>query len=202
MRSAQRIPEPWTAEEYLDREERSPTKNELIDGQIYAMAGSSPEHDAIVSNVNAALHALTRGRGCRPYTSDMRIHIPATGRFTYSDGLVVCGRPEFYDPRTRGSTKTLLNPTLVVEVMSPTTEEYDRGDKLANYKTIPSLQEVILIAQEERFVERHQRAGSGHWIRTEVRNGSVELAVLGGKALDLDDVYEDVVPPIFPSPLY
>lgn len=187
MHSAQRIPEPWTPDEYLEREEQSLTKNELIEGQIYAMAGTSPRHDSIAGNTFAALHALARRCGCRAHTSDLRIHVPATGLFTYADALVVCGTPEYFKPKKRGSTETLLNPTLIMEVLSPSTEEYDRGDKFQSYLTIASLQEVLFLWQDEQRAEHHLRQG-GAWVKTEVREGAVPLPALGA-ALDLSEVY-------------
>ncbi len=191
MQSAQRIPEPWTPEEYLEREEKSQTKNELIGGQVYAMAGSNRQHNTIEGNAFAAMRARARRCGCQAFTSDMRIHVPATGLFTYSDGLVVCGKPEFFVPKKRGNTETLLNPTLIVEVLSSSTEEYDRGDKFDNYTGIPTLKEVLFLWQDEVRAEHRRRTGGGQWGIIEVRAGQVLLPVLDG-ALDLAELYDGV----------
>lgn len=188
MQSAQRIPEPWTPEEYLEREEKCATKNELIDGQIYAMAGSSRQHNVIEGNAFAALRALARRCGCQAFTSDMRIHIPTTGLFTYADGLVVCGKPEFFTPKQRGSTDTLQNPTIIVEVLSPATEEYDRGDKFNNYCSIPSLSAVLFLWQSEPRAELRSR-GNGAWQSIEVRSGQIEVPQLNG-VLSLAELYD------------
>lgn len=188
---AHRTPVPWTEEEYLDREERSDDKHELIDGQIYAMAGSSPEHSALTASIIALLHSLARRGGCQVHTSDMRIRTPS-GRFTYPDASVVCGPPQFLPPAKGRRTATLLNPSLVVEVLSPSTEVYDRGEKFADYRSVPSLNEVLFIDQHQRRVEHHRRVAPDQWLQTERSAGHIE--VLGG-ALSLDELYQGILPP-------
>src|SRR5262249_9988400 len=139
-------PKPYITEaEYLELERASASKHEYLAGEIFAMTGASEQHNLIASNVTATLHRQRRGRSCRVYPSDMRIKVTQTGLNTYPDITVVCGPPEFTDPTKRD---TLINPMVIIEILSPSTERYDRGLKFQNYRTIPSLQEYILIAQD------------------------------------------------------
>lgn len=176
-------------EDYLAAERQSETKNEYLDGEVLAMSGASREHNLIAWNLSAALHAQLRGRGCEAYVGDMRVHIPATGLYTYPDIAVVCGEPRFED----GELDTLLNPTLLVEVLSPTTEGYDRGKKSAHYRTLDSLREYLLVSQEEVRVELFTRQDDGHWLLSEASrlDETVSLGSIGC-ALRLAEVYERV----------
>ena len=183
MEAARRVK--WTQEEYLAREQRTPTRNEFLDGEIYAMAGATLRHNVIMMNAGAALHALLRGKPCRAFNSDQRICAGQTGLYTYADAGVVCGRPLFHD-QDHGA---LLNPTLLVEILSPSTAAYDRGEKLDHYRAIPSLREVLLIAQDTRKVEHHHRLDTGQWLLTVYESGAVALATLDG-AIPLDDLYD------------
>ena len=136
-------------DEYLALERKSETKHELINGVIVAMAGASYEHNTTAANLLVALGMRLRGRPCRPLGSDQRIHIPATGLYTYPDVSVVCGKPEFHSK----DRDTLLNPRVIIEVLSDSTEAYDRGAKFAHYRGIPSLAEYALAAQDEPMIE-------------------------------------------------
>ena len=176
-------------DEFLALERRSETKHELVNGQIVAMAGATFEHNVLAANVLAALGVLLRGKGCKAVGSDQRVHVPATGLFTYPDVTVVCGTPAFHpkDP------VTLINPRVLVEVLSDATERYDRGAKFAHYRSIPSLAEYVLVAQDEPRVEHFRRVETGQWLLT-VASGEgarVELPALGC-ALLVGDVYEGV----------
>ena len=175
-------------EDYLAAERQAETKNEYLNGEVFAMSGASREHNLIVWNLSAALHAQLRGRGCEAYVGDMRVHIPATGLYTYPDVAVVCGEPRFED----GELDTLLNPTLLVEVLSPSTEGYDRGKKAAHYRTLDSLREYLLVSQELR-VELFTRQEDGHWLLSEASRLE-ETVTLGsiGCTLRLADVYERI----------
>ncbi|MSP59211.1 MAG: Uma2 family endonuclease [Myxococcales bacterium] len=183
MQAARRVK--WTQEEYLAREQRSLTRNEFLDGEIYAMAGATLRHNVITTNTLAALHGLLRGKPCRAFNSDQRIAVSRTGLSTYADAGVVCGEPLFHD----NDKNALVNPTLLVEVLSPSTEAYDRGEKLDHYRAIPSLREVLLIAQDTPSVEHHYRLDTGQWLLTVWDAGAVALATLGG-AVPLDDLYD------------
>lgn len=179
----------YTYREYLTLEQSANVRHEFLGGEIYAMAGGSPEHARICMNIGASLHGQLRGRGCAVHSSDLRIRVLATGLATYPDLTVVCGRAEL-DPDDRN---TITNPTLVVEVLSPSTEDYDRGEKLHHYRQVPTLMEVVLVAVDERLVVVWRRGAAG-WSSAESRAGQVMLESVSA-ALDLDDVYRDELAP-------
>lgn len=151
-----------TPEEYLARERMAEAKSEYRDGKAYAMAGASRAHNLITGNIFAQFHATLRGRPCETYMNDMRVKVAKSRLYTYPDVVVVCGEPRFED--SKGDV--LLNPTVIVEVLSPSTASYDRGDKFFHYRRLPSLQEYVLIAQESRRVEHYTRQGD-QWLLTE-----------------------------------
>ncbi len=176
-------------EEYLALERQSEEKHEYLDGEMFAMTGASLRHNGIVWNVAGTLYSQLRGRPCRASIADLRIQVAATGLYTYPDIVVVCGEPQLAD----GSFDTLLNPTLIVEVISPTTEAYDRGKKFAHYRTIESLAEVVLVSQERVEVEQFSRQPEGGWLLREANRleDSLPLASIGCE-LSLAAVYERV----------
>jgi Uma2 family endonuclease len=175
----------WTPDEYLAMERSSQEKHEYCDGEVFAMAGASEEHNLIVANVVRVLGNLLLRRPCKIYPSDMRVKIPATGLYTYPDASVTCHRPAFEGDKG----DTLLNPQVVVEVLSDSTEDYDRGTKFKNYRTIPSLVDYVLVSQTEVLVEHHVRQPDGSWLMREHRAGEqLELASLGC-AVDVDELY-------------
>src|SRR3954454_16883472 len=175
-----------TYAEYLAYELVSELKHEFEDGEIIEMAGGSPRHSALASRISAALEN-TRPAGCIAFQSDMRLRILAANRATYPDASMVCGPIEL-DPADRSGT-TITNPTLLVEVLSPTTEDVDRGSKWRDYQLIPSLQEYVLVGQQPR-VEIYRRIASGNWEYFDVREGVVKLA--SGVTLDLAKLYENL----------
>lgn len=176
-----------TEDEYLAHELRNEAKHELINGVIVAMAGASREHNAIAGNVVGLLRALLRARRCLVFTSDQRVHVEATGLFTYPDVSVACDGLRFH-PKNRD---TLLNPCVLVEVLSDSTEAYDRGAKFAHYRTIPSLLEYVLVSQHEHKIEHYRRLDTGQWVLTVYEGDDVaaELPALGC-ALPLVEVYD------------
>jgi Uma2 family endonuclease len=177
----------YTRAEYIAFERSSNVKHEYLDGVIYAMAGGTPEHAAFAVNVSTALSVALRTRPCRVHSSDLRIRVVDTGLETYPGVTVVCGHAEV-DAEDRN---VVVNPIVVVEVTSPSTEEYDRGEKLEHYKRIPSLREIVLVSCRERLVEVVRREDDGTWTRHEARTGgAVDLASLGCE-LSADDVYRD-----------
>jgi Uma2 family endonuclease len=176
----------YTYEEYLAYERDSELKHEFEAGEIFAMAGGSPRHSALASRISAALENKRRA-DCTAFQSDMRIRVLATGRATYPDASMVCGPIEL-DVADRSDT-TITNPTLIVEVLSPSTEEVDRGGKWRDYQLIPSLQEYVLVSQESR-VEIYRRLPSGTWEYLDVREGVVMLA--SGTTLDLSILYQSL----------
>ena len=173
-------------DEYLAHERDSERKHEFEAGEIFAMPGESPRHSALASRIGAAIEN-TRPSGCTAFQSDMRIRILATGRATYPDISMVCGAIEL-DAADRSGT-TITNPALLVEVLSPSTEEVDRGSKWRDYQLIPSLQEYVLVSQERR-IEIYHRITSGGWEYLDVREGVVKLA--SGATLDLSILYENL----------
>lgn len=178
-------------EDYLAAERRAETKSEYLDGEVFAMSGASREHNLIAVNVTASVHGQLKGRACEIYAGDMRVHVPATGLYTYPDVTVVCGEPRFEDGE---EVDTLLNPTLLIEVLSPTTEGYDRGKKFAHYRTLESFREYVLVAQEEVRVELFTRREDGHWLLSEASRIEETLLLASiGCELRLADVYDRVI---------
>ena len=143
----------FTPEEYLSRERKALDKSEYRNGQIHAMPGASHEHNVIMGNTFAELHIQLRDRTCIVYPSDMRVKVSSTGRYTYPDVVVVCEEPRFEDSHF----DTLLNPTVLIEVLSPSTAAYDRGEKFASYQKLDSLCEYVLISQDRVRVEYYLR---------------------------------------------
>lgn len=177
-----------TPEEYLVRERRAQYRSEYVDGRVYAMAGASRAHNLVAGNVFAELRAQMRGKPCEAYVSDMRVKVSRTGLYTYPDVVAVCGEPRFED----GHVDTLLNPTLIVEVLSGSTEGYDRGEKFSHYRRLESLREYVLVAQDRVRVEHFARHGE-HWMLTESSDpdGALALPALDC-AIALRAVYERV----------
>jgi Uma2 family endonuclease len=177
-----------TADEYLAFERASTEKHELANGEIFAMSGGKGPHANVAANIIGSFAAALRGRSCRTYTSDMRVHIPATGRFVYPDASIVCGRPQYKDEHI----DTLLNPRVIVEVLLPMTEAYDRGDKFANYRTIASLMHYIIAAQDKPFVEVYTRQDDGAWMLREYGPGKMITLSALECSLEVDQIYAGV----------
>ncbi len=181
----------YTPQEYLERERLAETRSEYINGRIYAMAGTSMPHAIISGNVYAALHNHLRGTSCTPMFNDMRVHIPDTGLYTYPDIVVVCGEPEMLDSRI----DTLINPILIIEVLSDSTEAYDRGEKYAHYRRIPTLQEYVMISQKTPFIEQCLREDN-HWTLNEVSGLDATLTLRSiDCAITLRDIYTKITFP-------
>jgi len=177
----------WVSpEQYLEAERRAETKSEYFAGQVFPMPGASLRHNQIVVNLVAGLHAALAGGECQVLPSDMRLKIPATGMYTYPDVTVVCGEPQLEDAHF----DTLLNPTLLIEVLSESTERYDRGRKAEHYRSIASLQEYLLVSQQEPRIERYRRHSAHEWLLSEAigTDGVVELSSIGC-ALPLRGIY-------------
>ena len=161
-----------SAEDYLALERRSETRSQYLDGEIFTMTGASERHNLLAGNLYTAFRTQLRHRGCRVYFSDMRVKVSATGLYTNPDVVVVCDKPQFEDAQV----DTLLNPRVIVEILSKSTEDYDRGTKFVHYRTLPSLAEYVLVSQDQVHVERYLRKGGG-WLLTETdqREEAVEL---------------------------
>jgi Uma2 family endonuclease len=180
----------WTPAEYLARERSSSEKHELVDGEIFAMAGASFVHNKIVGNLVRELGNALHHRPCDVTPSDLRVKVPATGLYTYPDVTVICGDALFED----AAQDTLLNPTVLVEVLSESTEGYDRGKKFRNYRSIATLREYVLVAQDMVSVERYTRGDDGVWSLHE--SGAGERLVLAsvGCEIAVDEIYLKVFP--------
>lgn len=180
-----------TPAEYLAFERaQTDARHAYLDGEITLMAGASITHNRIVGNVLASLHVQMRGSGCSVFTSDMRVKIPATGLYTYPDIVALCGALQVEDDES----DTLLNPQVIFEVLSPSTEAYDRGAKFDHYRSIESLQTYVLVAQDTPQIELFERQTQGHWLLSVVKGlgASIRLEALGCE-LSLRDVYERVL---------
>jgi len=174
----------YTVAQYVALEEESSIRHEYLDGEIYAMAGGSPDHAALSARVIQLLGSRLP-RGCRVFTSDLRIRIPASGLSTYPDVAVVCGRTE----RATDDAFAVVNPVLLVEVTSDSTEEYDRGEKLRHYTQLPSVREVLIVSHREPYLTLHRRELSG-WVMLEAReHHSLKLTAMAARLM-VDDVYE------------
>ncbi|HYP99214.1 MAG TPA: Uma2 family endonuclease [Polyangiaceae bacterium] len=179
-------PARYTFQEYLELEASSEEHYEFFDGAVYAMSGGSPEHSGLAANVISILSAQLAGKPCRVFTSDLRVRVLETGLATHPDVSVICGTLQ-RDPQ---DTKTATNPVLVLEVLSPTTQRYDREEKAAHYRRIPSLQQYVLISQEEQRIDVFTRNEDNSWTLRETRSGNADLGVIGCK-LSVEDVYRD-----------
>ena len=179
----------YSVEAYLEIERAGPHKHEYYRGEIFALAGSSEAHNLILANILTALNVQLRKRPCRVYPSDMRLKIPQTGLYTYPDISVVCGTPQFDDSRR----DTLLNPVMIIEILSPSTERYDRGKKFQNYRTVATLQEYVLVSQDDYHIEHYTKQNDEDWL---LRSFDGINATLQLKAIDctlsLENVYDKV----------
>ena len=174
-------------EEYLAAERRAEYKSEYIDGVVYAMSGASERHNLIVANLITSLVVQLRGRPCRVYPSDLKVRMPSGKRFFYPDVSVVGGEVKFADDKR----DVILNPVLIIEVLSESTAACDRGKKFLSYQQVESLQEYLLISQDEVLVEHFVRQGNDTWLYTKA--ASTEEAVVLPSVeckLALSDVYD------------
>ena len=184
----QAIKQTFTPEEYLALEREAETKSEYINGEIYAMAGASREHNLISSNLARELGNQLRERPCETYISDMRVRVRPTGLYTYPDVVVACGRPRFDDAHV----DVLLNPAVIFEVLSDSTEAYDRGAKFAHYRYLESLQEYVLIAQDRMQVDHYARMGN-QWLLTAYSKPEETLDLPAIEcAIPLEEIYARV----------
>ncbi len=186
------VPRPrLTSEQYLAIERAAEFKSEFYDGQMYAMAGASFRHNQITSNLFINLGIQLRGGPCRPLGSDLRVSFGG-GEYTYPDITVVCGTPQFVD----GAFDTLTNPRVIIEILSPSTQNWDRGGKFVHYQRLASLQHYVLIGQETPTVRQHDRQTDGSWLLTEITwpHGVLILDSIAA-AISLREIYLDVFSP-------
>jgi Uma2 family endonuclease len=179
----------YSPAEYLAIERASEIKHEYYAGEIFAMGGASREHNRVTFNLAVILGAQLKEKDCEAFVNDMRVKISKTGLYTYPDLIVTCEHPRFEDDQF----DTLLNPQVIIEVLSDSTEKYDRGKKFAHYRRVESLREYVLVSQDRPLVEHYARQDDGHWLLT-VANGleaTVELPTVDCR-LRLADVYAKV----------
>jgi Uma2 family endonuclease len=176
--------------EYLELERKAERKSEYLNGEMFLMAGASPRHGVIVTNLVAELRQQLKARPCIVYSSDVRLRVSPSGLYTYPDVMVVCGEPQF-----AGDQKdTVLNPNLIVEVLSDSTRDYDRGEKFQHYRTLSSLREYLTIAQDAPHIERWTRQPEDHWLLTEFSDLSQSVQLTSVDCdLSLTEVYDKVV---------
>ncbi|HYE20646.1 MAG TPA: Uma2 family endonuclease [Tepidisphaeraceae bacterium] len=189
----------YTLADYLAFEESKPTKHEFHDGEILAMSGSSPDHALITANMLAVIHGGLKGKPCRAYSSDLKIGVPPARRVLYPDASVVCGALEYHpeDPRRR----IVTNPQLVAEVLSPSSASFDRVEKFALYRSIPSLREYVLVSQERPLIETFVRQADGVWIIAGAYTGMDSVARFASIEVDvpLAEVFAGIEFPPPPS---
>jgi Uma2 family endonuclease len=176
----------YTLQQYLIVETDSRIRHEFLDGEIYAMAGGTPEHAALAAAVIGAVSQATRDRPCRVYTSDLRVRVLDTGLATYPDVTVVRGELQ-RDPENE---HTAVNPLVIVEILGESTESFDRGEKLDHYKRIPSLRECVLVSHRERCIEVWRRVDALQWERSEARSGRCAKLASIDAQLDVDALYD------------
>ncbi len=184
-----------TPEDYLEFERKSEIKHEYFDGEIFAMSGAKRNHNKITTNLSGLVWQHLKGKNCESYANDMRVFVPETGLYTYPDLVVVCGEPQFQDD----VFDTLLNSVLLIEVLSDSTESYDRGKKFQHYRSIESLQEYILVAQDEARIEKYIKTGDGFWllseaigIDSEIEFSSIECRIRLAEVYDKIDFSDEL----------
>ncbi len=182
--------QPLTPQRYLELERIAQTRSEFYCGEMFAMTGASRTHNRISLNVARRIDEQFDGRPCEVYQSDMRVKVSASGLYTYPDVVATCDAPQFEDEEV----DTLLNPQVIVEVLSDSTEAYDRGTKFGHYRKLDSLQEYVLISQESARVERYTRQPDGQWLLWSTEEMSDTLAISSiGCTLKLADIYARVI---------
>jgi Uma2 family endonuclease len=179
----------FTPEEYLAVEERAETRSEYLDGQIFMMADGSPRHSQVANNVATSLTVALRATPCRVFNSDLRVLVQHSGFYTYPDVSVICGKTEF----APSHTDTVINPIVIVQVLSASTRDHDMGYKFELYRGLPSLQHYLLIEADKAYVHYFRKVEAGQWLMIEVidTSGAIELTGLG-IPLPLADIYDKV----------
>lgn len=181
----------YSPQQYLAIERDAQQKHEYLNGEIFAMVGASERHNLIAVNLVASIYSQLRGTPCKVYSTDMRLKVSATGLYTYPDVIALCGEAHFDDEQR----DTLLNPTVVIEVLSKSTEGYDRGEKFAHYRRIESLAEYLLISQDKYCIEHYVRQPDNQWLMSEVSKLDERIELPSIKCtLLLSDVYDRIEP--------
>lgn len=181
-----------TPQEYLAIERAADFKSEFFDGKMFAMAGISKDHSRIIVNLIGGLHAALRGQDCEIFSSDLRVKVSANGLYTYPDLTIVCGPVDVEDEQA----DVLLNPTLIIEVLSPGTERYDRGKKFDLYRELDSLKEYVLVSQDQYRVEQFLRGNGSEWgYRVAFKEDDIVEFPSVGCSISIKDIYARVVFP-------
>src|SRR5438270_5964929 len=162
-----------TVEEYLERERKAEFKSEYLAGETFAMSGASRRHVLIATNLSSDLRQALRSSPCKVYAADLRVAVDPSGLYTYPDIVVTCGEERFHDEQF----DTLLNPTVIIEVLSDSTKDYDRGQKFEAYRSLESLQEYLTVAQDRVHIEQCTRQPHGRWVLTEFNDPSATLSL-------------------------
>ena len=183
------IPAKMSPAEFLAFEREADEKHEYRDGEIMVMSGAKRNHNKVSTNLSGLLWQHFKGKDCENYSNDMRVWVPKTRLYTYPDIVVVCGKPEFLDDEF----DTLLNPVAIIEILSDSTESYDRGEKFQSYRSIPTLKEYLLVAQYGPHLEKYVKHGDGFWMLSEASglDGSITLESIDCP-ISLGDVYDKV----------
>ena len=184
-----------TPEEYLAFERASETRHDYWDGQVYDMAGESETHSKICTNISTALKVRLRGRGCVVFSPNMKVKTASGGPFVYADVIVTCGERQYHDEKQ----DLLLNPQVIIEVLSPSTADYDREEKFARYREIASLKDYVLVSQRRPYVEHFIRQEKFPWgfsVAADLSD-SIHLTAIGCD-LPLAEIYEEIDFPALP----
>jgi Uma2 family endonuclease len=177
-------------EQYLEMERAAETKHEYYNGEVFAMSGSSLPHNFVCHNVYGSLIIFLKGKDCKPFGSDLRIHIPRNTLYTYPDISIICGKPETAD----SFRDSIINPSVIIEILSKSTKDYDRGTKFFLYRSIQTLKEYILIDSTSVSVEMYNRQVDNSWVLKEFKQLTDSFVISTiGLSLFLKDVYEDVI---------
>ena len=185
----------FTPEEYLEFEVKAEDKSQYVAGEIFAMAGVKPAHDKIVGNLLAGLHLRFRGHSCDVFTSDMRMRAAAGDMYTCPDVTALCGEPNFEGKKN--DPPSLLNPTVIFEVLSPSMEAFDRGEKFARYRRLETLRHYVLVSVDQMRVEHHRLRDDGVWVSDDLGETDEELQLASVDCeLPLAEIYERVKLPV------
>jgi Uma2 family endonuclease len=177
-------------EQYLEMERAAETKHEYYNGEVFAMSGASLPHNFVCHNVYGSLIIFLKGKNCKPFGSDLRIHIPENTLYTYPDISIICGKPETAD----SFRDSIINPSIIIEILSKSTKDYDRGTKFFLYRSIQTLKEYILIDSTSVSIEIYNRQVDNSWILKEFKQPADSFVISTiGLSLFLKDVYEDVI---------
>lgn len=179
-----------TPEEYLEAEQAAERKSEYLNGEVFAMAGTTPRHNLIVTNLVRDLGNQLRRLPCNVYSQDLRVRISATGLYTYPDVIVTCGEEQFAEGP---GSPSLLNPVLLAEVLSDSTRDYDRGRKFEHYRTLRSTREYLTIDQAKMHVEHWRFQSPGSWLLTEFSQPGDSVNLVINAKLSLADIYEKLI---------